>query len=274
MTRIAEITRDFIGQANGLRAGEISSIRVSAAAAKSAIAEIGALLNEQNGGRYLFGGTDTATRPIPGDLVNSQMAQRISTAMTSLAGGGTAAVALGDTLAAATDQSAGQSPFSPFLENAGYTEDRRTSLMSDGTALPTGLWANRNADAVSAPGGTGSWSRDLLRGLMTLAALPDAAGASSSEVDKVLTSVRGSLASSSDAMAVEAGTLGQTQARLEFAKTRHEEVGTALKTQLAGIEEVDLADTLVAMQDARTRLEASYKALSIFSELTLTNFLR
>ena len=274
LTRIAGIARDFIGQANTLRAGESASIGVTAAAARSAIAEVGALLNEQSGGRYLFGGTDTATRPVPGELGSSQMAQRISAAMAGMASGGTAATTLGSTLAAATDRSVGQSPFSEFLEGAGYAEDRRTSLMADGTALPTGLWANRNADAVSAPGGTGSWSRDLLRGLMTLAALPDAAGASGAELEKVLSSVRSSLSASNDALAVEAGTLGQTQARLSAARTRHEEVGTALKSQLADIEEVDLADTLVAMQDARTRLEASYKALSIFSELTLSNFLR
>ncbi|MFT8243057.1 flagellin [Roseomonas sp. BN140053] len=274
--RLSDIATSFYAQTTKLSATEPSAIRMAASAARSALAEVGGLLNEQNAGEYLFGGSDTANPPIPGgNPAASGMNSDIAAAIAGLSGTG-ATSALTATRAAALNDTAGVTPFSAFLSDpaTGGGEPRRTTLVSDGTVLPTGLWANRNADATSAGETTGSWSRDLLRGLMTLAALPDAVGASNADVDAVLASLRGSFSSSADALGVEQGTLGQTEARLQAARTSQGDVVVALRTQLAGIEEVDLADTLTALQDTKTRLEASYKAISTLTELTLTSFLR
>ncbi len=61
--------------------------------------------------------------------------------------------------------------------------------------------------------------------------------------------------------------------RLEATARRHAEVSVALTGQLAGIEEVDMADTISRLQATQTQLEASYRALAQVSALTLTRFL-
>ena len=58
------------------------------------------------------------------------------------------------------------------------------------------------------------------------------------------------------ATAAAAGALGLTEARLTAAQERHTVLTDALKTQLADIEEVDLAATLTRLQATRTALEA------------------
>ncbi len=279
LSRLAKIASDFAVTTDGLRNADPAAIKGAATAARDALSEVGGLLNEKFEGAYLFSGSDTGNPALRngGDLSASGMSARISAAMAGLAGSG-AASALGETRAAALDDSAANTPFSPFLADpspAGRGEKRPTTLLGDDTRIEVGLWASRNAEAVSRGGDTtGSWARDLIRGLMTLAALPDATGASAADVKAVVASARESLTSANGALGAEAGALGQTQARLETARTRHADVNTALRGQLAGLEEVDLAATLTSLQDTRTRLEASYKALSIFSELSLANFLR
>jgi flagellin-like hook-associated protein FlgL len=47
-----------------------------------------------------------------------------------------------------------------------------------------------------------------------------------------------------------------------------------LRKQVASIEEVDVAETVSRLQALRTRLEASYRATSILSDISLARFLR
>ncbi|MBL6459667.1 hypothetical protein JMJ55_30715, partial [Belnapia sp. T6] len=78
-----------------------------------------------------------------------------------------AATVAAATRAAALDDSAGTTPFSDVLSDParGGVEPRRSLLSAAGTATPVGLFANRNAAERSAGETTGSWVRDLLRGL-------------------------------------------------------------------------------------------------------------
>ncbi len=86
--------------------------------------------------------------------------------------------------------------------------------------------------------------------------------------------VRDGLRSASNALADEAGALGLAEARLEGARTRHAEASTALRTQLAGIEEVDLAEVLTRLKATETTLQASYGAIGRLGDLSLAKFLR
>jgi flagellar hook-associated protein 3 FlgL len=145
----------------------------------------------------------------------------------------------------------------------------------DGTIVPYGIPANRNGAAVSSGETTGSWARDLLRGLASIAALtPAQAAASPADFTAFAATVRDGLRSASGGLADEAGALGFTEARLEDAQTRHTEASTALQAQLAEIEEVDLAEVLTRLQATETTLQASYSAIGRLGSLTLAQFLR
>ncbi|MFC0408740.1 flagellin [Roseomonas elaeocarpi] len=275
LSRLSDIASSFAAKTGTLLNADDDALATAASDARDALTEIGSLLNSNYQGSYLFSGSDTGNEAVPnGDLTASGMSSAIQSAMAALASNGAAAT-LSATAAASTDTA--NSPFSSFLNGDGATEARPTTLLDDGTRVGTGVWANRNATAASTGSDSvGSWSLDLIRGLMTLAALPAASDAGASTADKqaVLASVRGGFTSAVNALAVDAGTLGQTQARLETAQDRHESVNTALSGQLSDIETVDMATTLTALKDTQTRLEASYQSISILSGLTLVDFLR
>jgi flagellin-like hook-associated protein FlgL len=238
--------------------------------------EVGHLLNSRSNGEYLFGGSDVANPPVPDPegLPGSGMAQRIAASVATLGGGNAAAVAAA-TKAAAVDDAAGVTPFSAFLSDpaAGLSEPRRSVPAGDGQAVPYGIAANRNGGAASTGETTGSWARDLLRGLASLAALGPAQAASPADFRALSDSIRQGLKSAADGLADEQGALGLTEQRLQAAQARHASVTDTLKAQLSDIEEVDLASTLTRLQATRTALEASYTAIGNLSSLTLTRYL-
>jgi flagellin-like hook-associated protein FlgL len=209
-------------------------------------------------------------------IATSAMATRIATAVAGL-GGGNAASVLAETAAAATDTSAAGSVFSGFLEDPaqGGSEARRSLMAGDGEVVAYGLFANRNAVATSDGDATvGAWSRDLLRGLATLAALTPAQAEEGADYEALIGAVREGLRSAHDALGVEAGALGLVEARLEQSRKQQETLTVALTKQLGEAEEVDLASVLTEMQELQARLEASYRAIAMLSGLTLTQFLR
>jgi flagellar hook-associated protein 3 FlgL len=190
-------------------------------------------------------------------------------------GGGNAAAVAAATRAAAMDDSAGVTPFSAFLSDpaSGLVEPRRSVPVGDGQLAPYGISANRNGTAASTGETTGSWARDLLRGLASIAALGPAQAASPDDFRALADSIRQGLKSAANGLADEQGALGLTEQRLQVAQEMQSSVTDTLKTQLADIEEVDLASTLTRLQATRTALEASYTALGNLGTLTLTRYL-
>jgi flagellar hook-associated protein 3 FlgL len=276
--RLSDIAREFAeGVAMKLNPKDPDSIPLAAARARAALVEVGHLLNTQQGGEYLFGGSDLSNPPVPApdDLPTSGFASQIAAAVATLGGGNAAAVGAATRAAAASD-AAGTTPFSAFLSSGpGSAEPRRGVPAGDGSIVPYGIPANRNGAAVSNGETTGSWARDLLRGLASIAALtPAEAAASPADFTAFAATVRDGLRSASGGLADEAGALGFTEARLEDARTRHTEANTALQAQLAAIEEVDLAEVLTRLQATETTLQASYGAIGRLGSLTLAQFLR
>jgi flagellin-like hook-associated protein FlgL len=202
------------------------------------------------------------------------MATDIAAAVAGLTVGNAAAVAAA-TLSAAQSDAAGTTPFSAFVSDPaqGLGEPRRSVPAAEGERVAYGLFANRNAAATSVGETTGSWARDVLRGLATLAALDPAQAALGTGFTELMAVVRGGLRSAVDAIGVERGALGATEQRLETTARRHAEVSVALAGQIAEIEEVDMAATISRLQATQTQLEASYRAISLVSGLTLTRFL-
>jgi flagellin-like hook-associated protein FlgL len=174
------------------------------------------------------------------------------------------------------DDSAGVTPFSAFLSDpaTGSSEPRRSVPAEDGTLVPYGILANRNAAASSSGETTGSWVRDLLRGLASMAALTPEQTASPQDFRDFVVVIRDGMKSAISALADEAGALGLTEARLEGMQKRHEAVQITLQAQLSDIQEVDMAEVLSRLQATRTVLEASYAAIGRLGTLALAHFLR
>lgn len=276
LTRLSSLAENFLTEAGKVNRADPTRVTFLAESARQAIGQVASLLNTKAGGEYLFNGADTANPPIPDPdgIMSTGMATDIAAAVGALAPGNGGDV-LAATLSAATSNVPGATPFSDYLLDPaqGLTEPRRSTLADDGRAVPTGLFASRNAGASVGNSEAGGWSRDLLRGLMTLASLKSGQVVAETDFDAVMGSVTAGMKSAMTALGEEAGTLGLSESRLEEAKTRHGELGVTLKSQLSDVEEVDLAATLTAMQDTQTRLQASWKALSMLSGLSLTQFL-
>jgi flagellar hook-associated protein 3 FlgL len=139
--------------------------------------------------------------------------------------------------------------------------------------VQVGLLANANTLATSSGSSTtGSYTRDLLRSLATLASL------SSSQVDDpgfqaVVADTRSSLQSATTALADETGALGNIQSNLTAAATSAGDTSTALQTQLTSVEDVDTATALTSLSAVQTQLEASYKLVAATQGLSLVNYL-
>ena len=198
---------------------DTGSLSLVAARARAAMVEVGQLLNSQSGGEYLFGGSDFGNPPVPDPdgLPTGGMARQIASAVASLGGGNAAAVAAA-TRAAAMDDAAGVTPFSAFLSDpaTGLAEPRRSVPAGDGQSVPYGLAANRNGAAASTGETTGSWARDLLRGLASLAALGPGPGRLAGRFPGASSAtIRQGLKSAANGLADEQGALGLTETRLQ-----------------------------------------------------------
>ncbi|RVT95660.1 hypothetical protein EOD42_15790 [Rhodovarius crocodyli] len=277
LSRLSAIATEFRAEiSTALSSSNTNSLVTVQSRAKAALKEVGQLLNTQLNGEYLFGGSDLANPPIPDPdgLPTSTMANTIATAVTGLTNANATAVNAA-TLAAAQDTSAGNSVFSAFLEDPaqGAGEARRSVPVSDGERMTYGIKANANGSANSTGDTTGSWARDLLRGLMTLSSLTDTQMQQGQGFDAVADSLRNIFKSAESALAEETGSLGAVQKQVEAAKTRQSDINTQLTGQLSGLTEVDMATTLTRLQATQTQLEASYRITASLANLTLTKFL-
>jgi flagellin-like hook-associated protein FlgL len=277
LARLGEIAREFGDDvAMKLDANNPDTIPLMAARAKLALVEVGQLLNSRSNGEYLFAGSDFGNPPVPdpNGLPASAFATRIASAVGSLGGGNAVAVAA-DTLGAVQDDSAGNSPFSPFLQSGGggQAEGQRSIPSGDGVQTAFGIIANRNGAAVSQGETSGSWALDLLRGLASIAALTPVQAADRNDFRDLSITIREGLRSAAGALADESGALGLAEQRLEATRSRHQTLRDALESQVADIQEVDLAATLTRLKATQTTLEASYMALGRIGELSLTRYL-
>jgi flagellin-like hook-associated protein FlgL len=279
LDRIQGIAREFADKvAIKLDPNDPQGIGFAARSAQEALGQVAQLLNGQHAGQYLFGGTDLVNPPIPdpGGIAASGFATQIAAAVGGL-GGGNAAAVLASSVTAAGSNAAGVTPFSAFLSDpaTGLSEARRAVPSADGQTVAYGISANRNAVAVSGGANTtGSWARDLLGGLAVIASLTPASATSQADFRQLASGVRGMLKGAETTLAEEQGALGQTEALLTATQAAQAQTVTALTTQLAGLQEVDMAATITRLQGTQTALQASYTAISQLGSLSLVSFLR
>jgi flagellin-like hook-associated protein FlgL len=276
LDRIGAIAEKFTANTAKLLGGaKPEEIQIQAAQAEAAMAEVATLLNEQFAGEYLFGGSDSRNPPItnPQAIATSGMGLAIKAQIASLNGSNVTSVTNATkTLAQSND--AGTTPFSVFLSTgAGATPERVSILGNDNDRVEYGIKANRNATVKSTGETTDSWARDLLRGLASIAGLTPEKAQLGNDYTTFVTTVRKGLDSAVDALALERGSLGLTEDRLQSMASRHESVSISLKLQLSSLEEVDMAKTITSFQTTQTQLEASYRAIAMAQQLSLTRFL-
>ena len=268
LTRITSITSQFNAQLASLNNITPSQVDSVAANARSALQQVATLLDTTDGGNYVFAGTDSATPPIPDpqNILTSGFYTQIATAVGGLAANG-AAVTAASTLTIAASDTAGTTPFS------GPPGEVATVQLGQGAPVRTGVLANANTLTVSTgTSTTGSYMRDILRGLATLANL------SSSQVNAtgftaLVQDTRTSLSGAITAIGSEAGTLGDLQTSLTDVQKQNGQIGTALTAQVSSVQDVDMAATISSLSQVQTQLSASYKLISEISRLSLVDYL-
>lgn len=266
--RLQEIAAQASADAKRAKTLDGLGVESLARTARAALEEAAILLNTQQGGEYLFSGSDVGNPAVPegAAIAGGSMATAIGAAVATL-DPTNAATVLAATATAATDPAS--TPFSAFLEGPGSTEARRAVQVADGDRVAIGVFANRDqADAV-----TTSWGRELLRGLATLAALTPANATQGTGWTGLLDGVAAGLDGAANGVAAEQAALGASEQRIAAAETRQKDTLVALRSQLGAVEEVDLETASTELRMLQTRLEASYRATSLVADLSLASLL-
>ena len=276
LSQISSIASSFRAETNNLNGLDPSQVDSVAASARDALVQVAGLLNSTDGTTYVFGGQDTANPPVPsGDaILSSGFFTQIQSAVSNLSvAGGPATIAA--TLATASSNTAGTSPFSAYLSQpaAALASQRPIVVGVGGQTLPAGIVASANSDVAS--GGTsttGSYMRDILRGLATLGSLTSAQSGVAG-FSQVVADVATSLGGAITALNGDAGVLGDRQTALQSESQASAATVTALQSQLSGAQDVDMAATLSKLTQTQTQLQASYRLIADSQSLSLVNYL-
>ena len=277
LTQISDIASTFYAQSNVLNGLSSVAVDATAASARDALRQMAGLLDTRFGDTYVFAGTDTATPPIPSPdaILTSGFYVGISSAVGLLSTSGATAT-LATTLAGAASNAVGLTPFSASLSRPAATLGALRPVVQIDTNrfLPTGILASANADVTSTgTSTTGSYMRDIMRALATIGSL------TSSQISDpgFATVVHDTQASLGDAIAAlnsDAGVLGNRQASMTATSQRLDDTRVALKSQISDAQDIDMADALSRLTAVQTRLQASYRMLSMVQSMSLVNFLR
>ncbi len=276
MTQLQQIASNFYAQLNNLNGIDVSNVDNIATSARDALQRVAGLLDAQDGGVFVFGGADTANPPVPdpSNIVSSGFYTQIAAAVGNLGAAGASATAAA-TLAVASSNTAGISPFSAYMSQPASTLQAQAPVVQTGPGqtTQTGLLASANS-LVTSPSGstTGSYVRDLMRSLATLGSL-SSAQVNLSGFAGLVQDTRTSLNGAIDAMAGEAGALGNQQSALTATQTGLANTQTALTTQIGTAQDADMAQTLSNITQTQTQLQASYQIIAALSGLSLAKIL-
>ncbi len=277
MTQIQQIAANFYADMpnlNGINPSEVDSI----ASHRPGRAEGGRRAARYAGRRRPMSSPapNSANPPVPdpSGILASGFYTQIATAVGNLGTAGAAATAAA-TLGVASSNAAGTSPFSAYMSQPASTLQAQipTVQTGEGQSTPIGLLASANT-AIASTGSstTGSYMRDLLRSLATLGSL------SSTQVNDtgfagLVADTTSSLQGAINAMAGDAGVLGNRQAALTATQTSLADTQTALTTQVGTAQDADMARTLSDITQTQTQLQASYQVIAGVSGLSLAKLL-
>jgi flagellar hook-associated protein 3 FlgL len=129
--QIGSIAANLVSQTGAFNTLNPENVDNIAATARADLQQLAGLLNTQSGQDYLFGGSETGAPPVPdpSDILTSGFYTSINTAVQGLAANGASAT-IAATLATASSNAAGTSPFSAALSqpDSGFA-----AVMNDAT---------------------------------------------------------------------------------------------------------------------------------------------
>ena len=276
LAQISSIASTFYAASNNLNGLNPSEVNSVAASARDALVQMAGLLNSTDGANYVFSGQDTTNPPVPnGDaILSSGFYSQIQTAVAGLGvNGGSATVA--STLAIATSNAAGTSPFSAYLSQpaSALALLRPVAIAAGGQPVPTSVVASANGDTVSGGASTtGSYTRDIMRALATLGSLRSTQ-TSDAGFSQVVADTYASLGGAITALNADAGVLGNRQTQMQAESQAAAATVTALQSQLSNAQDVDMATALSRLTQTQTQLQASYQLISDSQSLSLIKYL-
>jgi flagellar hook-associated protein 3 FlgL len=276
LSQISAIASSFYAQINNLNGLNASNVDSIAASARSALQQVASLLDTQDGDIYVFAGQDSLNPPVPSPdtILQSGFVTQISAAVGNLASNGATAT-IADTLSIASSNAAGTSPFSAALSQpaADLQSFRASVQVGDGQSVPIGIVASANADIPSTGSSTtGSYIRDIMRGLATLGSL-SSSQPQTADFNSLVSDAQTSLGDAITALNSDAGVMGNRQAQLTTTQTALADISTALQGQISNAQDVDMATTLSKLSQVQTQLQASYQMIANIDGLSLTKYI-
>jgi flagellar hook-associated protein 3 FlgL len=262
----------------GLPGSDSASIKTMADTARASLKTVVGLLGERFAGDAVFGGAAPDQAPLVSyaAIESTGLFTGIRAQLQTLGpGNGPDILAATKVLAQSNDPAI--SPFRGFAASAasGLSADERRSVpVGEDITIPVGMYAYRNASAVSGGQTTGAWSRDLFWSLSVIANLEPPGTASVADYRVVVDGALAALRSAVNAIVEDEAGLGVDQSRLVASAERNENLSLQLETQIAKLEAVDLSDVITQLTSSKTLLEASYRAMVSIGDLSLTKFMR
>ena len=276
VSEISSIASNFASQLNTLNSTDPTAIDTLASSAQQALVEVANLLDSTDASTYVFGGQDSANPPVPNadGILSSGFYTAINSAVAGLGTNGAAATEA-SILATGSSNATGTSPFSAALSQSAATLQAGLPAVQAGANqfVTTGLLASANTYVASTGSDTtGSYMRDVLTGLATIASL------SSSQVDDsgfetLVTGTESVLQGAVTAMNQDAGVLGNQQTALTDQATTLSDTANALTTQVGAAQDVNAASTATELSLVQTQLQASYQVIANMDSLSLVSYL-
>lgn len=276
VSQISSIASNFASELNTINGTDPSAVGTLAASAQQALIEVANLLDSTDGSTYVFAGEDSANPPVPnaGEILSSGFYGAIGAAVSGLGTNGAAATEA-SILAAGSSNAAGTSPFSAALSQPAATLQAGLPAVQVGTSqfVTTGLLASANTYVASTGSyTTGSYMRDVLSGLATIASL-SSAQAGDAGFQTLVTDTGSMLQGAVTAMNQDAGVLGNQQAALTDTATNLSDTVGALTTQVGAVQNADTASVATQLSLVQTELQASYQVIANLGSLSLVNYL-
>ena len=275
--------RDILDKApslllSGLPGSDATTVKTMAETARASLRTIVGMLGERFAGDALFGGAAPDQAPIvsAASIETTGLFTQIGTAVQTLAVGNGNLV-LANTKLLAESNAPTVSPFRGFAADAASgieTDSRRSIPVGEGITIGVGMYAYKNAASISQGQTTGAWSRDLMWGLSVIANLQPPSPALLEDYRILAQGAISALTAGVNALIDDEAALGVEQSRLAVAAERNENIALQLGTQVGKLESVDPAEAITQLTSSKTLLEASYRAMVIVGDLSLTKFMR
>ena len=277
LSQIGSIATNLQAQLATFNSSSGTAVSDIASQARDALQQVASLLDTRDGDAYVFAGVDSTNPPVPdpGNIARSSFYGSIASAVGSLTTNGASATE-STTVAVAGSNSSTVSPFSAFLSHPPTALSGALQTVRTGPASSTSFGVLATANLLPSATGsmsTGSYMRDLMRTLATVAAMsPSQAG--SAALTQLVSDTASQLGSATSAMTQDQGVLGEQQDALSATSTGLTASATALTIQLSGVEDVDVASASTTLSLLQTQLQSSYELIAGMKSLSLVSYLQ